>query len=105
MKKNTNNTWKTNVCTLFAFQQDNILCSAVVNVFTVEIANYIGDTIFYVSYWRQDHHLRGHPNHAKSSRSQRKETLKGSPFIRLSYFSTLSIGLAKGIELSISRPV
>ena len=65
----------------------------------------IGDTIFYVSYWRQDRHLRGHPNHAKSSCSQRKETLKGSPFIRLSYFNTLSIGPAKGIELSTSRPV
>ena len=86
------------------FQQDNIFCSAVVNVFTVEIANW--NTIFYVSYyWRRDRHLRGHPNHPKSSRSQRKETLKGSPFIRLSYFNTLSIGLAKGMKLSTSRPV
>ena len=34
-----------------------------VNVFSMKVL--IGDTIFYVSYWRRDPHLRGHSSHAK----------------------------------------
>ena len=34
-----------------------------VNVFSTKVL--IGDTIFYVSNWRRDAILRGHPSHAK----------------------------------------
>ena len=63
-----------------------------VNVFSMKVL--IGDTIFYVSYWRRDHHF--------TWSSESREGLaacsgKAVPSF-LSYFKTLSIGLATGIE-------
>ena len=68
-----------------------------VNVFSMKVL--IGDPIFYVSYWRQDHHFTW-------SFGPREDpaacTAKGVLSF-LSYFKTLSNGLARGIEPAISR--
>ena len=68
-----------------------------VHVFSTKVA--IGDTIFYVSYWRQDRHF--------TWSSEPREGLaicrvKGVPSF-LSYFKTPSIGPTPGIEPAISR--
>ena len=68
-----------------------------VNVFSMKVL--IGDTIFYISNWRQDRHF--------TWSSEPREGLaccsaKGVPSF-LGYFKTLSIGLAPGIEPATSR--
>ena len=68
-----------------------------VNVFSTKVL--IGDTIVYVSYWRRDRHF--------TWSSEPREGLaccsaKGVPSF-LSYFKTLSIGPAPGIEPATSR--
>ena len=70
-----------------------------VNVFSTKVL--IGDTIFYVSYWRRDRHF--------TWSSEPREGLaccsaKGVPSF-LSYFKTLSIAPVSGIEPATSRSV
>ena len=66
-----------------------------VNVFSTKVL--IGDTIFYFSYWRGDRHFTwsSEPREGLAACSA-----KGVPSF-LSYFKTLSIGPAPGIEPAI----
>ena len=70
-----------------------------VNVFSTKAL--IGDTIFYVSNWRPDHHFTwsSEPHEGLACCSA-----KGVPSF-LGYFKTLSIGPAPGIEPVTSRSV
>ena len=70
-----------------------------VNVFSTKVL--IGDTIFYVSYWRRDRHFTwsSEPREGLAACST-----KVVPSF-LSYFKTLNIGLAPGIEPATSCPV
>ena len=68
-----------------------------VNVFSTKVL--IGHTIFHVSYWRRDHHFTwsSEPREGLAACST-----KVVPSF-LSYFKTLSIGPAPGIEPATSR--
>ena len=63
-----------------------------VNVFSAKVL--IGDTIFYVSTWRRDRHFTW-PSEPRKGLTDC--TAEGVPSF-LSYFKTLSIGPAPGIE-------
>ena len=68
-----------------------------VNIFSTKVV--IGDTIFYVSYWSRDRHLTWSPEPCEGLAAR---SAKGVPSF-LSYFKTLSIGPAPGIEPATSR--
>ena len=68
-----------------------------VNVFSTKVL--IGDTIFYFPYWREDRHFTW------SSESREGLAACSTKLVPsfLSYFKTLSIGPAPGIEPATSR--
>ena len=68
-----------------------------VNIFSTKVV--IGDTIFYASYWSRDRHFTWSPEPCKGLAAR---GAKGVPSF-LSYFKTLSIGPAPGIEPATSR--
>ena len=68
-----------------------------VNIFSTKVV--IGDTVFYVSYWSRDRHFTWSPEPCKGLAAR---GAKGVPSF-LSYFKTLSIGPAPGIEPATSR--
>ena len=68
-----------------------------VNVFSTKVL--IGDTIFYVSYWRRDRHFTWSSEPREGPAACRAKEVPSF----LSYFKTLSIGPAPGIEPATSR--
>ena len=68
-----------------------------VNIFSTKVV--IVDTVFYVSYWSRDRHFTWSPEPCKGLAAR---GAKGVPSF-LSYFKTLSIGPAPGIEPATSR--
>ena len=68
-----------------------------VNVFSTEVL--IGDTIFYVSYWRRDRHFTWSSEPRESLAACSTKVVPSF----LSYFKTLSIGQAPGFEPATSR--
>ena len=68
-----------------------------VNVFSTEVL--IGDTIFYVSYYRRNRHFTWSSEPRESLAACSTKVVPSS----LSYFKTLSIGPAPGIEHATSR--
>ena len=70
-----------------------------VNVFSTKVLN--GDTILYVSYWRQDRHFTWSSEPREVLAIHR--AIKAVPSF-LSYFRTLSIAWAPGIEPATPRP-
>ena len=68
-----------------------------VNVFSTKVL--IGHTIFHVSYWRRDHHFTW-PSEPREGLAACSTKVVPS---FLSYFKTLSIGPAPGIEPATSR--
>ena len=81
---------------MFSKDKKNALYLSV-NVFSTKVL--IGDTIFYVSNWRRDCHFTWSSEPRKGLAAC---TAEGVPSV-LSYFKTLSIGPAPGIEPAISR--
>ena len=75
---------------------DNDALYLSVNVFSTKVL--IGDTIFYVSNWRRDHHFTWSSEPREGPAACRA---KGVPSF-LSYFKTLSIGPAPGVEPATS---
>ena len=67
-------------------------CTLSVNVFSTKVL--IGDTIFYVSNWRRDRHVTWSSDPRQGLAAC---TAEGVPSL-LTYFKTLSIGPALGIE-------
>ena len=76
---------------------DNDALYLSVNVFSTKVL--IGDTIFYVSNWRRDRHFTWSSEPREGPAACRA---KGVPSF-LSYFKTLSIGPAPGVEPATSR--
>ena len=72
-------------------------CTLSINVFSTKVL--IGDTIFYVSNWRRDRHFTWSSDPRQSLAAC---TAEGVPSL-LTYFKTLSIGSALGIEPATSR--
>ena len=68
-----------------------------INVFSTKVL--IGGTIFYVSYWRRDHHFTWSSEPLESLAACSTKVVPSF----LSYLKTLSIGPAPGIELATSR--
>ena len=77
-------------------RQKNALYMSV-NVFSTKVP--IGDTMFYFSNWRRDRHLTWSSEQREGLTACTEE---GVPSF-LSYFKTLSIGPAPGIEPATSR--
>ena len=63
-----------------------------VNVFSTKVL--IGDTIFYVSYWRRDRHFTWSSEPREGQAACRAKAVPSF----LSYFKTVSIGLAPAIK-------
>ena len=68
-----------------------------VNVFSTKVL--IGDTMFYVSSWRRDRHFTWSSEPREGPAACRAKEVPSF----LSYFKTLSIGPAPGIEPATSR--